>query len=131
MRSRLKGQMSFCLLASAITVAPAYAQNEGSASPQVSTKPVEITSFASYGSPGASRFGGAISFAWTSNTSVEFEIGYRQSDINALSSNVSFVYTLPRLGRVIPYVAGGAGLGEYASFIAVPYSPTPITQSKL
>ena len=54
--------------------------------------------------------GAAIAFAFTPTLSVETEIGYRHGEIDALSSTVSLLYNLPRLGRVTPYFAGGVGL---------------------
>jgi hypothetical protein len=51
---------------------------------------------------------------------VEVEIGYRRSEIDALSSSVNLIYALPRLGRVTPYVAGGVGLEKYATGLTGP-----------
>jgi opacity protein-like surface antigen len=72
------------------------------------------------GSDFSSRIGAAISFAWATNLDVEAEVGYRRTDMNALGASVNLVYNLPPLGRMIPYVAGGAGLEQYETSIAAP-----------
>jgi hypothetical protein len=89
---------------------------------------VEVTPFVALGSHASSRIGAAIAFAWTSRLSMEAEVGYRRGEIDALSSSVSLLYDLPRIGRIAPYVAGGAGLQQYGSAIELP-SVGVITQS--
>lgn len=111
-------RLSALVLASMIWAAPARAQ-EGD--PEVPKDPgVEITPFVSLGSPFSSTVGAAIAFAWTQNLNVEAEVGYRRDEINALSSNVSLLYDLPRFRRVTPYLAGGAGLEQYGTAFEVP-----------
>lgn len=111
-------RLSAVVLASMIWAAPARAQ-EGA--PDIPKDPaVEITPFVSLGSPFSSTVGAAIAFAWTRNLNVEAEVGYRRDEINALSSNVSLLYDLPRFGRVTPYLAGGAGLEQYGTAMEIP-----------
>lgn len=110
------------VLALVIAASQARAQDAPAAALQAS-KPssVEVTPFVSLGSNGSSPIGGAISFPVAPNLSIEAEGGYRRGEghINALSSSASLIYALPRLGRTIPYVAGGAGLAEYGAPIAL------------
>ena len=42
-------------------------------------------------------------------------LGSGEGRIHALSSNISLLYFLPRVGRSTPYVAGGVGLSEYGA----------------
>jgi hypothetical protein len=96
---------SIALLASG--AAPARAQSE-------------VTPFVSLGSVNSSRVGAAIRFAWTSDLSLEAEVGYRRDAIDALSTSLSLVYDGPRIGCVEPYVAGGVGLEQFAFAIGQP-----------
>ena len=98
------------VLAITIGAKPALAQ---SADPV--TQPVEITPFVSTGSVLSSRVGAAIAFAFTPTLSLETEVGYRRGEIGAVSSTVSLLYSLPKLGRVTPYLAGGVGLEQYGA----------------
>ena len=121
-------------LALAIAAAPAVAQEStGQGPPPSRTPAVEITPYVSMGSPGSSRVGGAVAFPLTDDLSVEAELGYRrgEGDIDALSSSVSLLYALPRLGVVTPYVAAGAGLEEYGTPVPLPGRSELFTQSKL
>jgi opacity protein-like surface antigen len=107
----MKGYVSLPALASLLVLtigaAPARAQ-------------AEVTPFVSLGSVNAERVGAAIRFAWTSTLSVEVEAGYRPAEFGALSTSVNLLYDLPRLGRAMPYVAGGIGLEQFATALALP-----------
>ncbi len=40
--------------------------------------------------------------------------------MNAVSSNVSLLYALPRIGRSTPYLEAGAGLEQYGAPLVLP-----------
>jgi len=124
-------QFAAVVLVSAISAAPAHAQGGDREDAQAEKKSaVEVTPFVSLGSVTSSRVGAAITFAWTSDLSVEAEVGYRRGEIGALSSSVSLLYDLPAVGRVTPYLAGGVGLEQYGTAIELPGSRI-VTQSKM
>jgi hypothetical protein len=113
MRLRPLCQTILCLLVVASTAATARAQSgPGAAGQAEPNHPVEITTFVALGSPASSKIGAAIAFAWTSNTSLEVEVGYQRGDMGALNASVNLLHTLPRIGRVVPYLAGGVGLAK-------------------
>lgn len=113
----------------ALGTAPALAQDPANADPPA--RQVEVTPYVSLGSFGSSRIGAAIEFPLTSKTSIEAEVGYRQDEIHALSASVNLLYYTPRIGRVMPYVVGGAGLAQYGTFFFAPGSQTPVTLSQV
>jgi predicted acylesterase/phospholipase RssA len=78
---------------------------------------VEVTPFISMDSRGSFPIGAAISFPLNSIFSIEAEIDYRRGEgrLNALSSSANLLYVLPRIGRMTPYVATGAGLAQYGA----------------
>ena len=78
---------------------------------------VEVTPYVALGSAAASPVGAAVTFPVTSTLSVETDVAYRrgEGDIHALSSSVSLLYSLPRVGRATPYVVGGVGLSQYGA----------------
>ena len=80
-------------------------------------KPVEVIPYVALGSAAASPLGAAATFPVTSTLGVETDVAYRrgEGDIHALSSSVSLLYSLPRVGRSTPYVAAGAGLSQYGA----------------
>jgi hypothetical protein len=80
-------------------------------------KAVEVTPYVALGSAAASPVGAAITFPVTSTLSVETDVAYRRGEgrIHALSSNVSLMYFLPRVGQSTPYVVGGVGLAQYGA----------------
>ena len=100
----------FALVAFTLGALPAGAQD-------VNT--VEVTPYVALGSFGASPVGAIVTFPVTSTLSVETEVGYRRAEgnIKALSSNVSLVYFLPRLGKATTYVVGGVGLSQYGALV--------------
>lgn len=107
------------LVCSSVASAPGYAQTRGDVGV---TRPadVEISPFVSLGSDPSSRIGAAIRFAWLSNLSVEAEFGYLPGEIDALSASANLLYDLPRVGRIIPYLAAGVGLEQYGAAIQAP-----------
>ena len=98
----------FALVAFTLGALPAGAQD---------VKTVEVTPYVGLGTAGASPVGTAITFPITSTLSVETDVAYRrgEGDIHALSSSISLLYFLPRVGKAIPYVAGGVGLAQYGA----------------
>jgi hypothetical protein len=104
------------------------------ASPAVGqdAKAVEVAPFVALGSTGASPIGVAIVFPVTSTLAIETEVGYRRGEgrIHALSSSASLLWDLPRVGRVTPYLAAGAGLSQYGAPVLSPGGYPLATQSR-
>lgn len=82
--------------------------------------PVEVTPYVSLGSYPSPRVGAAISFRLTPTLSAESEVGYQRDVTGRLSATASVLYDLPRVGRLMPYLAAGAGLEEYATASRLP-----------
>ena len=82
--------------------------------------PVEVTPYFSLGSYPSPRVGAAVAIRLTPTLSVETEVGYRRDTSARLSATASLLYDLPRIGRVMPYLAAGAGLEEYAAVLKLP-----------
>jgi hypothetical protein len=76
---------------------------------------VEITPYMFLGSGASSGVGAAVRWPLASRLSVELETSYRRAEIGALSSNLSLLFDLPRVGSVTPYVVGGVGLDQYGT----------------
>ena len=110
----------FLLVAFTLEALPAAAQD---------AKAVEVTPYVALGSAGASPVGAAVTFPLTSALSVETDVAYRrgEGDIHALSSSASLLWSLPRVGRSTPYVAGGVGLSQYGAPVFASSGP-PIGQ---
>jgi hypothetical protein len=122
------------IVALTLVASPLLAQSRSAQRPQPPAVPtVEVSPFVSMGSLAASKVGSAVLFPITSNLGVEVELGYRrgEGDIHALGSSVSMLYALPRLGRIAPYVAAGAGLEEHGVPFVRPGDSNILTQSKL
>ena len=98
----------FALVAFTLEALPVGAQD---------VKTVEVTPYVALGSAAASPVGAAVTFPVTSTLSVETDVAYRRGEgnMNALSSNISLLYFLPRVGRSTPYVVGGVGLSQYGA----------------
>ncbi len=98
----------FALVAFSLGTLPAGAQD---------AKTAEVTPYVALGTAGASPVGAAVTFPVTSTLSVETDVAYRRGEgnIHALSSSVSLLYSLPRVGRATPYLAGGVGLSQYGA----------------
>jgi opacity protein-like surface antigen len=80
-----------------------------------SAAPIEVTPYVSLGSYPSPRAGGAIAYRLTPKFSIEGEAGYRRDVAGRLSGTVSLLYDLPRLGRITPYLAAGAGIEQFAT----------------
>ena len=98
----------FALVAFTLEAVPVGAQE---------AKPVEVTPYVALGTAAASPVGVAFTFPVTSTLSVETDVAYRRGEggFNALSSNASLLWFLPRFGPATPYLAGGAGLSQYGA----------------
>src|SRR5688572_20486267 len=98
----------FALVAFTLAALPVGAQD---------AKTVEVTPYVALGSAGVSPVGAAVTFPVTSTLSVETDVAYRRGEgrIHALSSSVSLLYSLPRVGKATPYLAGGVGLSQYGA----------------
>lgn len=94
---------------------------------------VEVTPFAALGSSGASKVSAAVTFPVTKSLAIETEAGYRRGEgrIHALSLDASVLYSLPRLGTVTPYLAGGVGLREHGAAVVGPDGALLGTQKRL
>ena len=115
----------FALVAFTLEALPVRAQD---------VKPVEVTPYVALGSAAASPIGIAVTFPVTSTLSVETEVAYRRGEgnINALSSNISLLYFLPRVGQATSYVVGGVGLAQYGAPVFSPHGGSPIgTESRV
>ncbi len=114
----------FVLVALTLGALPAGAQE---------ARPVEVTPYVGLGSATASPVGTAVTFPVTSTLSVETDVAYRRGEgnINALSSSVSLLYFLPRLGKASPYVVGGIGLAQYGAPVFGASGPPIGTESRL
>ena len=114
----------FALVAFTLHASPAGAQD---------ATPVEVTPYVALGSAGASPVGAAVTFPVTSTLSVETDVAYRRGEggIPALSSNISLLYFLPRVGQTAPYVAAGVGLSQYGAPVFSSDGPPIGTQSRV
>ena len=114
----------FALVAFTLAASPARAQD---------ANPVEVTPYVALGSAGASPVGVAVTFPVTSTLSVETDVAYRRGEggIHALSSNISLLYFLPRVGQTTPYVAAGVGLSQYGTPVFSSDGPPIGTQSRV
>jgi hypothetical protein len=99
---------SLALVAFALGAVPVAAQDAGT---------VHVTPYVALGSPGISPVGVAMTVPVASHFSVETDVAYRrgEGDINALSTNASLLWLLPRVGRSTPYLAAGLGLAQYGA----------------
>ena len=114
----------FALVALTLEAVPVGAQD---------ARTVEVTPYVALGSAGASPVGTAVTFPVTSTLSVETDVAYRRGEgnINALSSSISLLYFLPRVGRSIPYVVGGVGLSQYGAPVFSSNGPPIGTASRV
>jgi hypothetical protein len=116
---------AFALVAFTLGTLPAGAQSD----PQA----VEVTPYVALASGVASPVGAAVTFPVTSTLSVETDVAYRRAEgnIGAVSLSADLLYSLPRIGRSIPYVAGGVGLSKYGAPIFSSNGRPIATQSHL
>jgi hypothetical protein len=110
-----------------LLVTATAAQAQPAADPQVNAG-VEITPYVSMASAAASGAGAAVRWPIGSSFSIEFDAGYRRSEIAAWYSNVNLLFDLPSIGRVTPYLATGIGLDQYGFAVTSP-SGTVVTHS--
>jgi len=89
---------------------------------QTALPSIEVMPYVSLDSRGMIPIGTAVTFPLNSTFSIETEVGYRRAEgnLNALSTSASLLYNLPKLGRVTPYVAAGAGIAQYGSPLITP-----------
>ena len=101
-------EAAFALVAFTLGALPVGAQD---------VRTVEVTPYVAFGSAAASLVGAAVTFPVSSTLGVETDVAYRHGEgrIHALSSSVSLLYFLPRVGQAIPYVVGGVGLSQYGA----------------
>ena len=126
MRALNDNHLMIAVLGWTVAVAPAIAQNTTAAVPHTTEPaPVQITPFVSIDSRGSAPRGAAFSFPLSSIFRIETEVGYRRGEgnLNALSSSANLLYDLPRIGRVTPYLATGAGLAQYGAPIVARGGP--------
>ena len=96
------------------------------------TQNVEFTPYLALGSAGASPVGMAITFPVTSTLALETDVAYRRGEgTHALSTSGSLLYSLPRVGQLRPYAAGGIGLAQHGSPIFSPKGVPIGSQSRL
>ena len=111
--------LTIVLLGWTLLASPVSAQDTSAApAPETAATPaVQVTPFVSIDSRGSTPIGAAFSFPAGANFWVETEVGFRRGEgnINALSSSANLLYDLPRIGRVTPYLATGAGLAQYGA----------------
>ena len=69
----------------------------------------------------------------TSTLVVETDVAYRRGEgrIHALSSNISLLYALPRVGQATPYAAAGVGLSQYGAPVFSSNGPPIGTEPRL
>lgn len=105
---RLYTSAMVAVVAGVIGVAPAWAQD---------AEHVQLTPYVAIGTAGAAPVGVAVTFPVTQALNVETDVAYRrgEGDIHALSSSVSLLWLLPRIGDSQPYAAGGVGLSQYGA----------------
>lgn len=99
-----------CAMLAAATSARAQDRPE-----QAKSHAPEITPFVFLGSGASSGVGAAVRWPLVARLSVELETAYRRAEIGGLSSNLSLLFDLPRVGSVTPYVVGGIGLDQYGT----------------
>jgi hypothetical protein len=112
------------LVAFTLAALPAQAQDAG---------PVEVTPYVALGTAGVSPVGAAVTFPITSRLSLETDVAYRRAEgrIQALSTNTSLLWFVPRLGQSTPYLAGGVGLSQYGSPVFASSGPPIGTQRRV
>ncbi len=113
----------FTLVAFILAASPVGAQDR---------QTIEVAPYVAVGSAGASPVGVTVTFPVTSTLSAETDVAYRRGEgIHALSTSVSLLYFLPRVGQAAPYVAGGLGLSQYGSPVFSSNGPPIGSQTRL
>src|SRR5262245_30335628 len=101
-------------LACAILVTAASARAQDAPTEQ-SGASAEITPYAFLGSNTSTGAGVAVRWPLAKPLSLELETSYRRAEIGGLSSNLSLLFDLPRVGPATPYLACGVGLDQYGT----------------
>jgi hypothetical protein len=116
----------FGLAALTLPAVPALAQAQDA-------RTVEVTPYAALGTAGAAPVGVAVTFPVTSRFAIETDTAYRRGEgrIDALSTDASLLFTLPRVGPSVPYVAAGVGVAQYGAPVFSPAGAPIATQSRL
>jgi hypothetical protein len=83
---------------------------------------VEITPYVSLGSSATSGIGVGVRWPLCGNFSLEWEVSQRYAELNALGSNLSLLFDLPKIGVATPYLAGGVGIEQYGYATSGPAS---------
>ena len=114
----------FALVSFTLAAVPAVAQE---------AQTVEVIPYVALGSEAASPVGTAITFPLTSRLSLETDVAYRRAEggINALSTNASLLWFLPRVGQSTPYAAAGIGLAQYGAPVFTSQGPPIGTVSRI
>ena len=121
---RVGKALFFAMVAFMLAALPVRAQD---------AQTVEVTPYVAFGSARVSPVGVAVTFPVTPTLGVETDVAYRRGEghINALSTNVSLLWFLPRVGQSTPYVAGGVGLSQYGAPVFSNDGPPIGTQSRV
>lgn len=99
--------------ASLMLAVSSSAWSQSTTSPTPSPAAFEITPHVALGSAASTGVGAAITWPLGKSFSVEFEMGYRRAEMNALNTSLGLLFDLPSIGRLQPYLIGGAGLDQY------------------
>ena len=106
------------LLMAAMSAGPDPAQAQGG-DPAPPAK-VQVTPYVSVGSSASSGVGASVRWAVAPRLNIEVDTALQKTEVTGLSSSVSLLYDLPSIGRVTPYIAGGAGIEEYGTVVQSP-----------
>lgn len=97
------------------------------------SQPVKVTPFIAFGTAGAPPVGVLVTVPLTTTLSAEIEVAYGRGagDIHAMSSSLSLLQNLPKVGRLTPYIAGGIGVSQFGAPVLAPLGPPIGTVSRL
>jgi hypothetical protein len=96
------------------------ARSQSTSAPASTPAMFEVTPHLALGSGASSGAGAAITWPVGRSFSVDFEMGYRRAEMNALNASVGLLFDLPSIGPVTPYLVGGVGLDQYATATGSP-----------
>ncbi|WP_291989163.1 hypothetical protein [Luteitalea sp.] len=104
---KLRIRVAFAAAACVCAASPVWAQ----------TPPVTVTPYVAFGTDGAAPVGAMITLPIAGGLSVDSEVAYRrgEGEIHAMSSSLSLLQNLSKIGRVTPYLAAGVGLAQYGT----------------
>jgi len=108
----MKSYVAQCLSLVVLLVCPQVARAQ-------EHPPVQLAPFAAFGTDYTAPIGLMVTFPLTGSLSCEAEISYRrgEGDVSFMSSSVSLLMDMPKVGRTTPYIAGGVGLSQYGTLI--------------